>query len=90
MDANETMLQPGGILGNTTLSCTGRGEQILQWLLENDFVMPMQAVEVPSYFPYNHDMKPGALTTLLPKGSVRNFIGLGSIGIVPALTMSLS
>ena len=52
-DANETFLQPGGLLGNATLSCTGRGEQILQWLLEQDVHLPLQDMHLPSHFPYN-------------------------------------
>ena len=55
LDANETLLQPGGNLGSTTLSCTGRGEQLLQWALEAEVHFPLQEVDCPSYFPY----KPG-------------------------------
>ena len=53
LDANETFLQPGGILGHSTLSCTGRGEQILQWFLEQDIYLPVQDMHLPSHFPYN-------------------------------------
>ena len=51
LDANETFLQPGGILGHSTLSCTGRGEQILQWFLEQDIYLPVQDMHLPSHFP---------------------------------------
>ena len=58
LDANETFLQPGGDLEDTTLSCTGRGEQILQWFLEHDMTVPLQEVEVPSYLSLQHGFFP--------------------------------
>ena len=49
-------MQPGGLLGKATLSCTGRGEQILQWFLERDICLPTQDMHLPSHFPYNPDL----------------------------------
>ena len=60
LDANETFLQPG-LLGNATLSCTGRGEQILQWFLERDISLPEQDMHLPSHFPYNPALSPRRL-----------------------------
>ena len=67
-DANETLLQPRGTLGFVTLSCTGRGEQILQWTLGADVYFRAQSMEAPSYFPYNLDMSPRRLDYLAAKG----------------------
>ncbi|CAE7209250.1 unnamed protein product, partial [Symbiodinium sp. CCMP2456] len=77
MDANETFLQPGGHLGKSTLSCTGRGEQILQWCLEQGLVLPIQHVEQPSYFPYNTSMTPRRLDYLATRGihTLRAWVG---------------
>ena len=67
-DANETFLQPGGLLGDTTLSCTGRGEQILQWCLEHDVAIPEQDIDCPSHFPYNPDLKPRRIDYIATRG----------------------
>ena len=57
-DANETFLQPGDLLEGDTLSCTGRGEQILTWCAEEGIVLPPQDMHCPSHFPYNPDLAP--------------------------------
>ena len=77
-DANETFLQPGGALGQTTLSCTGRGEQFLQWALENGVSFPQQSMECPSYYPYNTEMQPRRLDYLAAKGVHVSQIVVGS------------
>ena len=57
-DANETFLQPGGLLELETLSCSGRGEQILTWCTEQGIMLPPQDCDSPSHFPYNPDLAP--------------------------------
>ncbi|CAE7248993.1 hypothetical protein AK812_SmicGene13784 [Symbiodinium microadriaticum] len=57
-DANETFLQPGDLLEDETLSCTGRGEQILTWCMEQGITLPPQHCDKPSHFPYNPDLTP--------------------------------
>ena len=57
-DANETFVQPGDLLETETLSCTGRGEQILTWCTELGVSLPLQDCESPSHFPYNPEMSP--------------------------------
>ena len=78
MDANETFLQPGDLLGDTTLSCTGRGEQILQWILEQDLAMPEQEMEMPSYFPYNTALSARRLDYVAVKGVPVTKLSVGS------------
>ncbi|CAE7892167.1 unnamed protein product, partial [Symbiodinium necroappetens] len=77
MDANETFLHPGGHLGKTTLSCTGRGEQILQWCMEQGIVLPAQDIEQPSYYPYNTAMSPRRLDYIATRGihSLQAWVG---------------
>ena len=78
VDANETLLQPGGDLGSTTLSCTGRGEQLLQWALEAEVHFPLQDIDCPSYFPYNQDMQPRRIDYLAAKGVHVSGVSVGS------------
>ena len=59
-DANETFLQPGGLLEDISLSCTGRAEQIPMWLSDQGITLPLQDVSTPSKFPYNPVMAPKA------------------------------
>ena len=67
LDANETFLQPGGLLEMETLSCTGRGEQILMWCTEQAICLPPQDCETPSHFPYNPELSPRRLDYVASK-----------------------
>ena len=52
LDANETFLLPGRtLLGDLTLSCTGRGEQILLWLADRGSPYPCKASKQPHTSP---------------------------------------
>ena len=76
-DANETFLQPGGLLDSETLSCTGRGEQVLTWCSELGIQLPMQECDRPSHFPYNPEMAPRRIDYV----AARNFVVLhASVG----------
>ena len=77
-DANETFLQPGGLLGDATPSCTGRGEQILQWCLEHDVSIPAQDIHKPSHFPYNPALSARRIDYVAARGIRVTQAGVGS------------
>ena len=68
IDASETCLQPGHLLEAVTLSCTGRGEAILQWALDHRVVLPPQEMDLPTHFPYAPSLKPRRLDYLAIRG----------------------
>ena len=57
LDANETFMQPGGLLGKATLFMyRPRGADSSSGFLERDICLPTQDMHLPSHFPYNPDL----------------------------------
>ena len=68
MDANETFNNVSQHTAGGTAN-TGRGDLILQWMLQQNLTLPPQQNHLPTYCPYNHQMQPRRLDYIMVRGT---------------------
>ena len=68
MDANETFNNVSQHTVGGTAN-TGRGDLILQWMLQQNLTLPPQQNHLPTYCPYNHQMQPRRLDYIMVRGT---------------------